>query len=125
MNSIFSDHLPLRDKLLANGRKQQEALQTGEEIDFVPVVRLMDRDTGCCWLLTELDPENPEIAYALSDYQNGNAELEELSLTELQAACRGTAFGIEIDTEWTPAGTLSAYVAAAKVTGYIEELDEL
>lgn len=47
----------LREKLLANGRRQQPLRGTEDEIDFVPVVKLFTPDAGATWLLTEIDPE--------------------------------------------------------------------
>ena len=53
----------IHDKLLANGRNQDEVRGTAEEIDFHPVVKLFTPDAGCTWLLTELDSQSPDIAF--------------------------------------------------------------
>ena len=54
----------IRKKLLRNGRMRQQCDEAGEpEPDFVPVVKLFTPDAGCTWLLTEIDPDDPDIAY--------------------------------------------------------------
>lgn len=35
--------------------------------DFFPVVKLFTPDAQCTWLLTELDPSEPDIAFGLCD----------------------------------------------------------
>jgi hypothetical protein len=58
----------IRKKLLHNGRLHQQCDEAGkEEPDFVPLVKLFTPDAGCTWLLTEIDPENPDIAFGLCD----------------------------------------------------------
>jgi Protein of unknown function (DUF2958) len=56
---LISTHL--RDQLLANGAKSA----AGEDIDPIPVVKLFTPDANATWLLTELDPERPTIAFGL------------------------------------------------------------
>ncbi|TIU00048.1 MAG: DUF2958 domain-containing protein [Mesorhizobium sp.] len=55
----------LREKLLANGRQQQPLRGTAHEIDFAPVVKLFTPDAGATWLLTEIDPDDLDIAFGL------------------------------------------------------------
>ena len=52
----------IREALLRNGRIRLSADVNGSpEIDFYPVVKLFTSDAGCTWLLTELDPQEPDI----------------------------------------------------------------
>lgn len=52
------------DRLAKNGRIREQLAETGKaESDFIPVVKLFTPDAGCTWLLTELDPEDPDIAF--------------------------------------------------------------
>ena len=52
-------------KLLANGKRQRQAQEQGKGLDFKPVVRLFTPDAQATWLLTEIDPEAPMIAFGL------------------------------------------------------------
>ena len=54
-------------KLLKNGEAQKKAEALGRSIDFFPVVKLFTPDAGATWLLTEIDPEDPDIAFGLCD----------------------------------------------------------
>ena len=46
-------------ELLVNGARSA----LGEHIDPPPVVKLFTPDAGATWLLTELDPEDPDRAF--------------------------------------------------------------
>jgi hypothetical protein len=75
-----------RKRLLCNGRarlQRQQDEQPGP--DFWPVVKLFTPDAGCTWLLTEIDPEDPDIAFGLCDLGFGCPELGSVSLSELEA----------------------------------------
>jgi len=50
-----------------------------------PVVKLFTPDGGCTWLLTEIDPEDPDIAFGLCDLGFGCPELGSVSLSELES----------------------------------------
>ena len=109
----------LRDQLLANGRQQQPVRGTHGEIDFVPVVKLFTPDAGVTWLLTEIDPEDPDVAFGLCGLGVGFPELGTVSLAEL-ATVRGR-FGlpVERDLHFRPNKTLSEYAAEAARHGAI------
>ncbi len=87
----------IHDKLLANGRKQDDVRGTAEEIDFPPVVKLFTPDAGCTWLLTELDPDAPDIAFGLCDLGMGFPELGSVSMRELQSVRGQIGLPIERD----------------------------
>jgi len=56
------------EQLLRNGRLQQDRAEAGgSDADFIPVVKLFTPDAGCTWLLTELDPDDSDIAFGLCD----------------------------------------------------------
>ena len=55
----------LRDKLIANGREQAKVKGTKAEKDFWPVVKLFYPAGSATWLLTELDPEDEDVAWGL------------------------------------------------------------
>jgi hypothetical protein len=57
-----------REKLLENGRAQRAATDLQDQaIDFEPVVKRVTPDAQCTWLLTELDPDDPDLAIGLDD----------------------------------------------------------
>ncbi len=62
------DHIPpelipadLREIMLANGRRSA----AGEVCDSPPVVKLFTPDANATWLLSEIDPDCPDIAFGL------------------------------------------------------------
>ena len=109
------------DKLLANGRKQDEVRGTAEEIDFHPVVKLFTPDAQCTWLLTELDPDSPDIAFGLCDLGMGFPELGSVSMRELQSVRGQIGLPIEHDRSFKAIHPLSIYARAARRTSGITE----
>jgi hypothetical protein len=107
-----------RQQLLKNGKRNSElAAQDRDTIDHFPVVKLFCPWGAATWLLTELDPEAPEIAFGLCDLGMGSPEIGRVSLTEL-AALRGPGgLGIERDIHFKALKTLSAYMQEARQTG--------
>ncbi len=103
----------IHDKLLANGRNQDEVRGTPQEIDFHPVVKLFTPDAGCTWLLTEIDPEYPDIAFGLCDLGMGFPELGSVSLAELQGIRGRIGLPIERDRYFKASHPLSIYAKAA------------
>jgi hypothetical protein len=61
----------ISEELLVNGEKTAQ----GIEHDPYPVVKLFTPDAGATWLLTEIDPANPDIAFGLCDLALGTPEL--------------------------------------------------
>ncbi|WP_031245557.1 DUF2958 domain-containing protein [Mesorhizobium sp. LNJC384A00] len=110
----------LRNKLLANGRQQLPLRGTDGEIDFLPVVKLFTPDAGATWLLTEIDPDDPDIAFGLCDLGLGCPELGSVSLTELAAVRGRLGLLVERDRHVTPGRALSAYAEEARRLGRIQ-----
>ena len=76
----------IRDQLLRNGRIRQALEEDGRaDADFIPVVKLFTPDAGCTWLLTELDPEDEDIAFGLCDLGMGCPELGSVRISELES----------------------------------------
>lgn len=109
----------LRDQLLANGRQQQPLRGTEHEIDFVPVVKLFTPDAGATWLLTEVDPEDPDIAFGLCDLGVGCPELGNVGLAEIASVRGRLGLPVERDLHFRPNKTLSEYAADAARHGAI------
>ena len=70
-----------RAKLLDNGA----ATARGDERDPRPIVKLFTPDANATWLLTELDPAEPDRAFGLCDLGLGSPELGYVNLSELLA----------------------------------------
>ena len=103
----------IRDRLLANGKAQDSVRGTENEIDFEPVVKLFNPCGGGTWLLTELDSEDPDIAFGLCDLGMGCAELGSVRISELESIRLPFGLGIERDLHWTPKHTLMGYAREA------------
>lgn len=116
MQLLTDDH---RAQLLVNGRLRVQCAQADPEteIDFMPVVKLFTPDAGCTWLLTELDPDDPDVAFGLCDLGMGSPELGYVSLSELASVRGRLGLPIERDLYFTPDRTLSAYAADARRCG--------
>src|SRR5262249_41116339 len=95
--------------------------QEGREpqLDFLPVVKLFTPDAVCTWLLTEIDPEDPDIAFGLCDLGFGCPELGSVSLSELESVRGRLGLPIERDLHFVATKTLSAYADEARAHGTI------
>ena len=110
----------IREKLLRNGELRQRREQEDKpEPDFWPVVKLFTPDAGCTWLLTEIDPDDPDIAFGLCDLGFGCPELGSVSLSELEAVRGRLNLPVERDLYFTATKMLSAYADEARAHGAI------
>jgi hypothetical protein len=91
----------------------------GEDIDPKPVVKLFTPDGACTWLLTELDPEDPDIAFGLCDLGMGFPELGSVRLSELATVRGRLGLSVERDVHFEADQALSLYAAAAAKAGAI------
>jgi hypothetical protein len=107
---------PLLDELLRNGCAQ--AASEGA-IDFKPVVKLFTPDGAATWLLTEADPDCPDILFGLCDLGMGFPELGCVSLTELMSVRGALGLPIERDLHFEASKTLSEYYEEAYQAGRI------
>src|SRR5258708_24805738 len=109
-----------RRQLLANGAANaQRSQRDGRTEDFKPVVKLFCPWGGATWLLTELDPEEPDHAFGLCDLGQGFPELGRVSLKELDALRGPGGLRIERDLYFEPSKSLQAYADEASQTGSI------
>ncbi len=104
-----------RAQLLANGK----LTAYGREHDPFPVVKLFTPDAAATWLLTEIDPDNPDIAFGLCDLGLGSPELGSVSLSELAGARGKLGLSIERDTSFKADRPLSRYADEARRSGFI------
>jgi hypothetical protein len=100
------------DQLLANGRATSAALAAGNEPpDHTPVVKLFTPDGHATWLLTEIDPDKPYIAFGLCDL--GFPELGSVRLSEIQSVRDKLGLPVERDILFEGRYPVSVYARAA------------
>jgi hypothetical protein len=107
----------LRARLLTSGANR--------DADHVPILKLFDPTGAATWLITEMDPEAPDILFGLCDLGMGFPELGSVSLAELESATGRLGLGIERDLYFAGRFPLSVYAEAARIAGYITEAKPL
>lgn len=104
-----------RAQMLANGALSA----AGKDIDPYPIVKLFTPDAGATWLLTELDPDDPDIAFGLCDLGMGFPELGSVRLSEITSVRGPMGLPIERDLYFRADKALSAYADEAHAAGGI------
>lgn len=104
-------------QLLKNG--QASAAAPNGSVDHKPVVKLFNPCGAATWLISELDPSDPDIAFGLCDLGFGTPEMGSVYLPEIREAKGPLGIGIERDLHFKADKTLSAYAAAARSAGRI------
>lgn len=112
----------IRDEMLRNGQVRA-ALENEDkaEPDFLPVVKLFTPDAACTWLLSELHPNEPDIAFGLCDLGMGYPELGSVRISELEGVRGRLGLPVERDYHFAPVHTLSVYARAALNAAAITE----
>lgn len=106
--------------LLSNGAPENR------DKDHVPVVKLFMTNTACTWLLSEIDPEDHDIAFGLCDLGMGYPELGYVSLRELKDATNPhKLLFLEQDDDFIGKYPMSVYAAAARSQQGITTDDEI
>ena len=98
----------------------QELRGTENEPDFLPVVKLFMPECGFVWLLTEVDPEQPDVAFGLSDLGMGCPELDSVSLSEIELAAEVSGLAVQRAPSFILAKSISVYADDARERGLIE-----
>jgi len=102
-------------KMLEQGRFNAIRRSQGEfEIDYKPVVKLFTPTAGCTWLLSELDPDDPDIAFGLCDLGMGFPELGTVRISELESLKGPLGLGVERDIHFKATKHLSEYAEEAR-----------
>ena len=102
-----------RTRLLAAGR-------LGLDDDaIVPQVRLFQPDGAGVWLIGELDPARPDLAYGLADIGVGAPEVGTISLTEVAGLRGALNLAVERDIAFRPAASLAVLARWATAAGRI------
>lgn len=102
-------------RLLSNGEV------TREKWDFQPkpVVKLFTPDGAATWLLSDIPPDDPDIAFGLCDLGLGEPELGYVSLSELAALRGKLGLPVERDLHFAATKTLVEYAEEARRHGCI------
>jgi hypothetical protein len=110
-----------RELMLDNGRTQKVAERCREPaIDFPPVAKLFTPGAGAIWLLTELHPQDPDVAYGLCDLGIGFPELGPVCVSDLlQPHGPWGLPPVERDEHFMATKSLRAYTIEAIKHGHI------
>lgn len=108
----------LRKQLLANGRA---SIEKEGGVDHAPVVKLFTPWAGATWLLSELDPNNPDIAFGLCDLGVGEPELGYVTIGEIESLKGPGGLKVERDLHFKGQWPLGSYAKAARRAGRIVE----
>jgi hypothetical protein len=103
------------DQLLANGH----STAGGDSIHPPPIIKLFTPDANATWLLTEIDPDDEDLAFGLCDLGLGKPELGSVRLSELDELRGPFGLPVERDAHFKANQPLSAYAATARVHGWI------
>jgi Protein of unknown function (DUF2958) len=106
---------PVRATLLVNGTRTS----AGKTIDPHPAVKLFTPDANATWLLTELDPADPNRAFGLCDLGLGLPELGWVLVSDLEQLRGPLGLHVEVDDGFRPTKPLSQYAADARASGRI------
>src|ERR1019366_10012164 len=101
------------EQLLANGRNRDQAPP--------PVVKLFTPDANCTWPVSEIDPEEPEIAFGLCDLGFGFPELGCVCLEELRCLRGKLGLPVERDFSFTAKHPMLVYAESARQAEGISE----
>ncbi|MDA7417114.1 DUF2958 domain-containing protein [Xenophilus arseniciresistens] len=113
MTALITDDQ--RTALLANGRQSLEE----RGFDPAPVVKLFTPDAGATWLLTQVDPDEPDHAFGLCDLGLGCPEMGWVSLAEVADLRGPLGLPVERDVYFRAEKRLSAYARDARLAGCI------
>ena len=101
-----------RKALIENGRN---------EGDHVPVLKIFNPCGAATWIITEIDPRDPDLLFGLCDLGFGFPELGSVSFTELRTVKGPLGIGLERDKWFEAKHPLSVYTAAARKAARIVE----
>lgn len=105
----------VRRQLLENGQRSRSQ----PDFDPAPVVKLFTPDANATWLLTELNPDNPDLAFGLCDLGLGSPELGYVLLTELASIRGRLRLSVERDRWFASVEPLSVHLQRARERGRI------
>ena len=108
-----------RDLLTVADRVQLLVNAISDETDYPPVAKFFTPDANATWLISEVDPDDPDRLFGLCDLGLGFPELGYVSLLELSALKGPLGLPVERDLHFVADKPLSAYVDEARATGRV------
>jgi Protein of unknown function (DUF2958) len=110
--SILNEQI--RRKLLENGRQQAARHAAGRPlVDLRPVTRLVREDGSCEWFLSEVLPRNPDMAFAVCNYGDGNRVAGYMSISKILASGISPGPAIIRDSSFEAKKTIIEYTIDA------------
>ena len=109
------------EQLYKNGLIQAKVKGTAKEFDPFPVVKLFYPAGSGTWLLSEIEPDELEIAWAVADLGMGLPEFGTVCLQELAEFKGFAGLRIERDRFFKAKAPISRYIEAARNAGQIVE----
>lgn len=107
------------EQLLQNGQDSQQANAKGMMFDPEPVVKWFAPFGAATWLITEIHPDDPTIAFGLADLGMGLPEIGNISVSEIQSIVGPAGLKIERDLFFKADRPLSLYAEEARLFGHI------
>lgn len=95
-----------------------------ELFDPIPCVKFFNPAGAGTWIISERNPDNPDILFGLCDLGMGFPELGSVTLSELEGVQGPWGLKIERDLYFIPEHTLRTYAEAAHQNGCIVETKE-
>jgi hypothetical protein len=90
-----------------------------DDCDHFPVLKLFTPDAGATWLISEVDPDDPDRLFGLCDLGVGHPELGYVSLAEISSVKGRLGLPVERDLHFVADKPLSAYAEEARMKGRI------
>ena len=109
------------EQLYTNGLIQAKIKGTAKELDPFPVVKLFYPAGSGTWLLSEIEPDELEIAWAVADLGMGFPEFGTVCLQQLAEFKGFAGLRMERDRFFKAKAPISRYIEAARSAGQIVE----
>ncbi|MGN6286625.1 MAG: DUF2958 domain-containing protein [Afipia sp.] len=90
------------------------------DVDHPPVAKLFTPDGAATWLISEVDPDDPDRLFGLCDLGLGCPELGYISLSEIRAVRGKLGLPVERDQHFVADRPLSIYAEEARTKGRID-----
>lgn len=108
--------------LLANGRSTLRHGYFGSPDFEREPVALLRCSCGSCYVISEIDPTEPHIAYGLYEDAEGVPTLDTVDLDALWDSSEGTDHVLARVAAFVPTGTIGDYWRLARKSGSVEGL---
>jgi len=90
-----------------------------DDCDAAPVLKIFTPDGAATWLISEVDPDDPDRLFGLCDLGLGHPELGWVSLAEILSVRGRLGLPVERDLYFIGDKPLSAYAEEARKQGRI------